>query len=112
MDIFPPFPAVTLAMGQMAVSKPESTDLCLTELNYSNTSMDFMEKEKGQKRAVFLILRCIVLIQIISLQLFLYLFNFKQSIFFTKGLQYSRKGLTSLIHTVFETASMELIEAW
>lgn len=61
MDIFSPFPAVTLAMGQMALYKPESTDLCLMELNYSNTSIDLMKKEKGQKREVFLILHCIYL---------------------------------------------------
>lgn len=37
--------AVTLAMGQMALSKTDSTDLCHIELNYSNIMTDFMERK-------------------------------------------------------------------
>jgi len=35
MDFFT-VPAVTLAVGQMALSKPDSTDLCLLEIDYKD----------------------------------------------------------------------------
>lgn len=50
ISLFLPIPAVTLAMGQMALSKPEYTDLCLIALNYSNTITDLMKKKKGRKK--------------------------------------------------------------
>lgn len=52
MDFFT-VPAVTLAMGQMSLSKRDSTDLCHIELNYSNLTTDFIERKCSWLYTIF-----------------------------------------------------------